>query len=137
VTWRPGWFDICRGDWPPKSARRGRLSSGHSSQSDERWADRADRLFAHFTAAGFSPDEAERLGYGNLLFEWHAEHARRAGRKQCAECGQQGGPLMPAGDGNFLCYFRRECFASYSHRWREEAADTLRELGIGPPGAPA
>jgi hypothetical protein len=103
----------------------------------ERWDRRADELFAHFTAADFSPDEAERLGYGNLLFEWHAEHVRRAGRQQCAECSQRGGPLMPAGDGNFLCHFRRECFASYTRRWREEAADALRELGIGRPDAPA
>jgi hypothetical protein len=98
----------------------------------ERWERRADELFAHFTAAGFSPDEAERL-----LFERHAGQVRRAGHEQCAECGQQGGPLMPAGDGNFLCQLRRECFASYTRRGREEAADALRELGIGRPRAPA
>jgi hypothetical protein len=38
----------------------------------ERWERRADELFAHFTAAGFSPDEAARLSYSNLLFERHA-----------------------------------------------------------------
>jgi hypothetical protein len=100
----------------------------------ERWERRAGELFAHFTAAGFSPDEAERLGYGNLLFEWHTAHLQRAGRKRCAECGQECGPLIPAGDGNFLCHFRHECSASYTRRWREAAMDALRELGIGLPG---
>jgi hypothetical protein len=100
----------------------------------QRWERRADELFAHFSAAGLSPDEAERLAYSNLLFEWHAEHVRRAGRDRCAECSQQGGPLIPAGDGNFLCHSTRECFESYTRRWREEAADALRELGIGVAG---
>jgi hypothetical protein len=102
----------------------------------EQWERRADELFAHFTAAGFSPDEAEHLGYGHLLFEWHTAHLRRAGRKRCAECGQEGGALFPAGDGNFLCHRKPECVASYTRRWRERAADVLRELGIEPPGAP-
>jgi hypothetical protein len=100
----------------------------------ERWETRADQLFAHFTAAGFPTDEAERLGYGNLLFEWHVEHVRCVGRKLCAECGQRGGPLMPAGDGNFLCRFKtrmlRQLYPSLARRGgRRVARARDREAG--------
>jgi len=90
------------------------------------------------TALGYRPYvDAQRLSYGNAVNAWHARHGSRAKRGHCAGCGKlvsNENTVLALPDGAQVhANDASDCLRAYGARWRGEAADGLRRLGIKPP----
>jgi hypothetical protein len=81
-------------------------------------------------------EEAERLAWGELEDRWHRLHGVRAPKWQCAGCGEPigGRAALDLADGNRVHLDKLDCLLAFGERWRHEATDGLRALGLNPPG---
>jgi hypothetical protein len=78
---------------------------------------------------------AQGLAWGELLNEWHNRHGTRVPQWQCAGCEQAIGGVatLTLADGSRVHLDTFDCLLSFGERWRSEAADGLRALGLDPP----
>jgi hypothetical protein len=100
-----------------------------------RWRD----LFATRTTNWFHGDRgweaARRLGWGDVLNEWHQLHGRRWPPWQCAGCGALiGGSLaLNLPDDNRVHFEPIDCLIRFGKCWRGAAREALVSLGLEPP----
>jgi hypothetical protein len=86
--------------------------------------------------SGVRPEiSAQRIAWSELLNEWHRRHGTRISQRQCAGCGEPigGPPALTLADGNQVHLDKLDCLLAFGERWRSEAADGLRALGLDPP----
>lgn len=98
------------------------------------WRPRYREARAYWSA--FHPaDEAAQLAWGELQIRWHRLHGERVPHWECAGChGPIGGlAAMTLADSNRVHIDTLDCLLHFGERWRNEATDALRALGLDPP----
>jgi len=101
------------------------------------WRTRHREALAYWGALRPAP-EAARLAWGEMQNRWHRLHGSRVPQWQCAGCGEpiSGLPALNLADGNRAHLDQAhglDCLLSFGERWRREATDGLRTLGLDPP----
>jgi hypothetical protein len=107
------------------------------------WRARHREALAHH-AALHPPVEAARLAWGELECRWHRLHGVRVPPEQCAGCGKPiagsspgtGLAALDLADGNRVHLDEvhgLDCLLAFGTRWRGDATNGLRALGLDPP----
>jgi len=99
------------------------------------WRARHREALAYWSAL-HPPGEAARLAWGKLENDWHRLHGARAPEWHCAGCGGviSGRDALDLQDGNRVHLADSlDCLFAFGERWRREASDGLRALGLDPP----
>jgi hypothetical protein len=98
------------------------------------WRARHREALAYWSA--FHPvGEAARLAWGEMENHWHTQHGERVPHWQCAGCRKPIGGLedLLLGDDNRVHLHKLDCLFAFGERWRGEATEGLRALGLDPP----
>jgi hypothetical protein len=118
--------------------------AGRCAASDKRpassnemfWRDRYAARVGHWVRDNRRPEEAEDLAYGEMVDQWRERYDQRSPAWQCAGCNEPiaGLPALQLADENRVHFDEyRQCLIRFGRRWRGEAVDGLRGLGLEPP----